>query len=86
MPDNLDTMDPGTRRHIRFRLLQFLMLVMIGMFLFIAAIAEPIFGSADLGWTFLVLLLLALLGFWWSGQQAERRRPGFNHQAYVPGE
>ena len=73
MQPSSPSMDPGTRRHIRFRLLQLLMLALMGLCFFLAAIALPIFDSPALGWFFLLLLLAAVYGFWWAGRQADRR-------------
>lgn len=68
-----ETMDPATRRRIRYRLLQVGMLVLMGVAFFVAAIAQPVFESSRLGWVALGCLLFAVLGFWWAGRQAERR-------------
>ncbi|HLN24108.1 MAG TPA: hypothetical protein VK558_09010 [Patescibacteria group bacterium] len=66
-------MDPATRRRIRYRLLQVGMLLLMGIAFFIAALAQPVFNSAFIGWVALACLLIAVGGFWWAGRQAERR-------------
>ena len=64
-------MGPATRQRIRYRLLQVVMLLLMGIAFFTAALAQPVFNSAVLGWAALGCLLVAVGGFWWAGYQAD---------------
>ena len=66
-------LDPLARRRVLYRLLQLLMLILMGISFFIAALAQPMFNSNELGWEALGVMLVALLAFWWTGHQADRR-------------
>lgn len=77
-------MDPATRRRIRYRLLQGGMLLLMGIAFFTAALAQPVFNSAALGWAALGCLLVAVGGFWWAGYQADRRGGPFIFHDHFP--
>jgi hypothetical protein len=61
------------KRRWLFRSLQLFMLAMIGLSFFIAALAQPVYHSTELGWESLAVLLASTLGFWLAGRQADRR-------------
>jgi len=57
---------------MRCRLMQLLMLAVLGGFFVVAALADPVFGSKTLGWYCLGGMLLAVIGLWWAGHQADK--------------
>ena len=66
-------LDPMARRRVMFRLLQLAMLVILGIFFLLAALAQPVFHSTPFGWECLAVIIVAFIGFWWAGRQADRR-------------
>lgn len=69
-------MDLGTRRHIRYRMLQAMMLaLMMGAFV-LSALGPTVLGSMEVGGIALAGVLASLFGFWWAGRHADRRGHG----------
>lgn len=66
-------MEPLARRRLMFRMVQMIMLVLLGVFFLIAALAQPVFASTHLGWGALVAMVVCAVGLWWAGRQADRR-------------
>jgi hypothetical protein len=66
-------LDPLARKRVMYRLIQLGTLALTGLFFLIAALAQPVFGSTRLGWECLAGMIVAVIAFWWSGRQADRR-------------
>jgi|GEM_PF-2230045 hypothetical protein len=66
-------LDPSARRRVMFRTLQLVMLLLLGLFFLLAALAQPVFASTRLGWEALAAMIVCFIGFWWAGRQADRR-------------
>jgi len=66
-------LDPLARKRMMYRLLQLSMLLLLGLFFLLAALAQPVFGSTSFGWECLGGMIVSVIAFWWSGRQADRR-------------